>query len=112
MAFIISPYTGKEEVRFAKIGQTISAFISGYLLSKIDKPITAYIEYFTGEIGKGEIILVLDDLNKVRIIGFMISFILTTVVVYVFRAAEYDKKQAEIEENAKKQVEIEENAKN
>lgn len=91
VAFIISPYSGKEEDRFAKIGQTISAFISGYLLSKIDKPINAYIEKFTQNIVEKKIILALDDLNKVRIIGFFISFILSTIVVYVFRATEYNK---------------------
>lgn len=90
IAIVISPYTDSEKDRFIRIGQTISAFISGYLLSKLDKPINAYIDAFTSKIGKEEFEIVLIDLHIVRLIGFVISVIVSTIVVYVFRAAEYD----------------------
>jgi hypothetical protein len=37
VGMFFSPYSAKESERFASIGQTISAFISGYLVSKLDR---------------------------------------------------------------------------
>lgn len=34
---IFSPYTDKEELKFVSIGKAISAFVSGYLISKLDR---------------------------------------------------------------------------
>ena len=89
VAFTITPYDGNEKERFASLGQTISAFITGYLLSKFDKPIQTFIDLITDKIKDKTLATGLTTANKVRLMGAVISFLASSITVYVYRATEY-----------------------
>lgn len=48
LGMFFAPYTDKEAERFSSIGQAVSAFVSGYVISKIDRFLEATM--FEGEI--------------------------------------------------------------
>ncbi|MBE3023058.1 hypothetical protein [Janthinobacterium sp. GW458P] len=73
----LSPYDRKEALKFVTIGQAISAFLSGYVLSKFDR----FIENFL--FGKNK--LPIYD-NWIHLGMFLASFLVACILVFTARA--------------------------
>jgi len=83
---VISPYDGEEKNRFASVGQTVSAFLSGYFISKLDQPVTALVIKISKNISDGAYDTISDDMVfKFRVIAFFTSFFVSMITLYVFR---------------------------
>jgi MFS family permease len=76
IGFLASPYSELEEKRFSKYAATISAFLSGYALSKLE-PTLNFI------IANGN--LVTKPLYGIRVLAFFICAIAAAITMYVFR---------------------------
>lgn len=74
VGMLAAPYKG-EEARFLAVGQAISAFISGYLVSKLDRFLEASL-YTTGTPVRGA---------WIRLCLFGASFLLAVIVVFINR---------------------------
>lgn len=72
---LFSPYDAKENMVFSNTMKGISAFASGYLVSKLDKVFEKALE--TG--------LFLSPVFFVRLAMFAVCFVLALIVVYAFR---------------------------
>lgn len=70
-----SPYDLKENERFLTLGRTISAFISGYLVSKLDRFLEVVL--YTSNAP--------NDIAWVRLCLFAASFLLSVIVVFINR---------------------------
>ena len=75
VGIIISPYDGDEEKKFTNYSKLIGTFISGYIVSKIDK-------FWDNIISNNAFS---DSLFISRIIFFLIFFCVTLIVVFAFR---------------------------
>ena len=75
LGFLASPYTTAEEKRFARYAATISAFFSGYLLSKIEPWLTAVVEA-----GKGG-----NRVIAARVLIFVGCATVGAISMYVYR---------------------------
>lgn len=74
VAVLASPYRSEED-KFLGYKQAISAFLGGYILSKIDSSLAAILSWDT-----------LQNLESgFRVILFASGFILSMIVTYVFR---------------------------
>ena len=76
IGILATPYTDTEKQRFSNYTKVISAFFSGYLISKIDR--------IAEDILSKQ--LLYDDIYFARVIFFLIFFMLSILIVYVFRA--------------------------
>jgi hypothetical protein len=76
IGLLASPYGADEEKRFSRYAATVSAFLSGYALSKIEPTLT-----FILADGK----LVTQQLYGVRVMVFLICLIAASITMYVFR---------------------------
>lgn len=76
IGFLASPYGAVEENRFSRYAATVSAFLSGYALSKIEPTLT-----FILADGK----LLTQQLYGVRVMVFLICLITAAITMYVFR---------------------------
>ncbi|QHV99317.1 hypothetical protein [Spirosoma endbachense] len=100
VAGIVSPHNAAEKNIFETAGKTLSAFVTGYLFSKVDKIIQTYIDIYTKKIQEGTVGIVLNNLNQIRLIGLVISFVISVITVYVFRSDEYAKHQRRVKVSA------------
>ncbi|GGN06722.1 hypothetical protein GCM10010967_47570 [Dyadobacter beijingensis] len=89
---LISPSSERESARFTKAGQVVSAFISGWLFTKIDRPVEAYITKVVQSISDEQAELSISSLSLVQLLGATVSFSITLITVYINRAEEYSKK--------------------
>ena len=76
LGMFFSPFDKADAERFSFVGQFVAAFVSGYVLSKIDPVLTKKV---TAMIEKPQ------DVPWPRIALFVISFLLSAVVVFVWR---------------------------
>lgn len=91
---IASPVDPNEKNRFVSFGRAASAFLSGYVLSKFDKPFTKLVDRLSDDIVKGTILETqFAQIDQFRIISFICTFFLSMITVYVFRL--YDKSPGE-----------------
>jgi hypothetical protein len=75
LGFLASPYSKLESERFSKYAATLSAFITGYLVSKVEPWISAIINAGTSG----------SELLLVRLLIFTASAIASAISMYVFR---------------------------
>jgi MFS family permease len=76
IGLLASPYGRVEEKRFSQYAATVSAFLSGYVLSKVEPTLAVVLAD-----GK----LVTQRLYGVRVIVFLICLIAAAITMYVFR---------------------------
>lgn len=74
---LISPYTSTESTRFITLSQAISAFVSGFLISKLDRFLEATL--YIKEDGS------IQNTSWERVGLFAASFLLLTTIVYINR---------------------------
>jgi len=73
---LVSPYDAKEGRAFPKYATAASAFVSGYLVSKLDRVLE--------EVLKPEILF--SDVVAFRVLSGVAAFAVATVITYVYRA--------------------------
>ncbi|MCX7293605.1 hypothetical protein [Janthinobacterium sp.] len=94
----LSPYNGKEKLKFVTIGQAISAFLSGYVLSKFDR----FIESFLF----GQNKLPIYD-NWIHLGMFIASFLIACILVFTARAYfDIEEKKEEVKTNNNSAMQI------
>ena len=76
VGFLASPRTKVEEKWFAKYSATISAFVSGFLLAKLDSSIALVFEHGN---------LLAEPIYGARVLIFISSTIVGALTIYVFR---------------------------
>jgi uncharacterized membrane protein YeaQ/YmgE (transglycosylase-associated protein family) len=72
---LMSPYTTNEEKVFPKYAGTVSAFGSGYLVSKLDKVLGQVLEPAN----------LLVAIPAFRVASGLSAFIIATIITYIFR---------------------------
>jgi VIT1/CCC1 family predicted Fe2+/Mn2+ transporter len=75
IAIISTPYDKTDENKIGKFTKLVGTFLTGYILSKFDKVIEKVID-------PGQI---LSSLIGIRLLLFICSFVLTFIVVFVYR---------------------------
>lgn len=99
----LSPYDTIEHSVFSTVAKTVSLFVSGYLISKLDQPLNAVIGKFTSSINSnpdGLNAYKPSRINAFRVIAFAVSLVCASIVVYSSRA--YD--QQRIKQAAAKSI--------
>ncbi len=76
VGFLISPSTSQEIKKFSQAASTISAFISGFALAKLEPSLTPLFEN-----GK----LINEPIYGIRLLIFMICFAIAAINMYVYR---------------------------
>ncbi|QDK81224.1 hypothetical protein EXU85_22485 [Spirosoma sp. KCTC 42546] len=93
IGILATPYDSLESQKFLTIGQSISVFLSGYVISKLDRFFEASL-YQDGNPKKE---------SWIRLGLFTVSFLLTLIIVFVNRSYfDYDAKSKKIESKVKK----------
>lgn len=75
VGFITSPSSDNESERFSGMTKTVSAFLSGYILSKLDPVIESLLESNQ----------IFQELFWVRMAFFLIAFFSTMIIVFINR---------------------------
>jgi hypothetical protein len=73
---MVSPFSEKEGERFSRVTQAVSAFLSGYLLSKLDRMLETFLTISDN---------LFKDLVLARVALFLISFLLILIIVFINR---------------------------
>ena len=76
VGFLISPSTGQEIKRFSQAASTISAFVFGFVLAKLEPSLTPLFE-------NGR--LINEPIYGIRLLIFMICFAIAAINMYVYR---------------------------
>lgn len=76
VGFLVSPSTSQEIKRFSQASSTISAFISGFALAKLEPSLTPLFE-------NGR--LINEPIYGIRLLIFMICFAIAAINMYVYR---------------------------
>ena len=97
----ISPYNQAEFLRFASIGKTLSAFVTGYTFSKINNILDAIGSNIETAVKGERDIYFTNPSASFQICSTISMFLIVLIVTYVFRY--YDKVQNEL---ANKQIEF------
>jgi hypothetical protein len=77
-AFVTSPYDKNDGDKINRFTKLIGTFLSGYILAKLDKVVENYFSVTNIE-------TVLSNIAGLRILFFICFFLLTWVVVFVYR---------------------------
>jgi len=84
LGMFFAPYTSDEAARFSSIGQGISVFLSGYVVSKLDRFLEATM--FTTSLDAGTTIQTPSPIAWARIGLFVCSVLLIMLTVFTNRA--------------------------
>ena len=76
IAILATPYGDREDDLFVTYKQTISAFVGGYLISKIDESLANALAWDTLQ----------NPESAFRIIAFVAGFLLSMLLTYVYRS--------------------------
>ena len=76
VGFLISPSTGQEIKKFAQAMSTITAFVAGFALAKLEPSLTPLFE-------DGR--LINEPIYGIRLMIFMICFAIAAINMYVYR---------------------------
>lgn len=93
LGILATPFDGAESQKFLTIGQSISVFLSGYVISKLDRFFEASL-YQEGTPKKE---------SWIKLGLFTVSFLLTLIIVFVNRSYfDYDTKSKDASSKVKK----------
>lgn len=84
LGMFFAPYTKEEESRFSSIAQGISVFVSGYVVSKLDRFLEATM--FTSTVVAGNNVDIPSSITWVRIGLFLCAALLVMLTVFTNRA--------------------------
>lgn len=76
VGFLASPYSEVEERRFSKYAAAVAAFVSGYLLGKLEPTVNAILKDDN---------LIVNPVHGARVLLFVIAAIAAAITMYVFR---------------------------
>ena len=76
IAVLATPYGPREESRFSGYWQAISAFVGGYLISKIDGSLASALSWETLQ----------EPVSGFRVVAFSSGFLLSMLLTYVYRS--------------------------
>ncbi len=76
VGFLVSPSTSQEIKKFSQAASTITAFVSGYALAKLEPSLTPLFE-------NGR--LINEPIYGIRLMIFMICFAIAAINMYVYR---------------------------
>jgi hypothetical protein len=76
IGFLVSPNTSHELKNFSQATSTIAAFVSGFLLAKVEPSLTPI--FADGQ-------LVEEPIYGIRVLMFIICFVVAAINMYVFR---------------------------
>jgi hypothetical protein len=76
VGFLLSPSTSQEIKKFSQAASTISAFLTGFALAKLEPSLTPLFEN-----GK----LINEPIYGIRLLIFMICFAIAAINMYVYR---------------------------
>ncbi len=76
VGFLVSPSTSQEIKKFSQAASTISAFVSGFALAKLEPSLTPLFE-------DGR--LINEPIYGIRLMIFMICFAIAAINMYVYR---------------------------
>jgi hypothetical protein len=75
LGILISPYTLEEKKQFSQYAKTLSLFVSGYLLAKVDSLVSHVLstEFLS------------DPVSAFRVMMFIASLLVSAILTFVFR---------------------------
>lgn len=89
MGFLLSPLTREEEFQFNSIGKALLTFVSGYLISKLDRTIEAALAPD----------LILSAVAAFRLAAFVLCFSIGVPAVYMSRLQWLSKSRQSVGDN-------------